>query len=75
MVKPDLAVVPCCFWYTEESLGDLGRQNFKEIYNGEGFRRLRWEVLSGHLGPNCAHCPVSGIGSVQDESTFHALQR
>ncbi len=73
-VKPDRSVVPCCFWYTEEPLGDLDRESFEDIRQGEGFRRLRWEILSGHLGPNCARCPVTGIGSVEDESAFQAYR-
>jgi len=65
-LRPDGRVVPCCFWYTEEPLGDLRTQSFEEIWEGDGARRLRAELLSGQLGPNCAACPALGIGSLRD---------
>jgi len=71
-VRPDGTVTPCCFWYTGESLGDLKRQSFTEVWEGPAYRRLRWELLSGNYGPNCANCAVRGIGSVDDDSAHFA---
>jgi MoaA/NifB/PqqE/SkfB family radical SAM enzyme len=64
--------VPCCFWYTDDALGDLHRQPFEEIWEGRPYRRLRAELLSGELGPNCAHCPVLGIGDPADPRAYEA---
>lgn len=74
-LRPDGTVVPCCFWYTDDRLGDLSTQTFGEIWEGESYRRLRWEVLTGKLGPNCARCPVRGIGDVQDPEAHRAHNR
>jgi radical SAM protein with 4Fe4S-binding SPASM domain len=71
-VRPDGRVVPCCFWYTDDALGDLHRQPFEEIWEGRPYRRLRAELLSGELGPNCAHCPVLGIGDPADPRAYEA---
>lgn len=72
-IKSDGTVTPCCYWYTNEPLGDFGTQSFDEIWQGEGYRRLRWEILTGNLGPNCARCPINGIGAVDEAASFHAL--
>jgi radical SAM protein with 4Fe4S-binding SPASM domain len=66
-VRPDRSVVPCTFWYTQDRMGNLDQQSFEEIWNGRPYRRLRWELLSGHFGVNCAQCPLRGIGDVDDE--------
>ena len=68
--------MPCCFWYTDEPLGNLDHESFEEIWQGAGYRRLRWEILTGNLGPNCAACPaVAGMGSVDDDERFRALEK
>ena len=64
--------MPCCFWYTDDALGDLRRQVFAEIWEGAPYRRLRAELLSGELGPNCVRCPVLGIGDPSDPHAFEA---
>jgi len=75
-VRPDRSVVPCCFWYTDEPLGNLDDDSFEDIWHGEGYRRLRWQMLTGNLGPNCAACPaVVGMGSIDDDSRFRALEK
>jgi len=66
-VRPDRSVVPCTFWYTQDRMGDLERQSFGEIWDGEPYRRLRHQLLTGNYGVNCAQCPLRGIGSVEDE--------
>lgn len=71
-VRPDRTVTPCCFWYTGAALGDLGTQSFEEIRQGHGYRKLRWEILSGNLSSDCAGCPVIGIGDAQDDSAYRA---
>lgn len=71
-VRPDGTVTPCCFWYTEESMGSLRTQTFPEIWEGPAYQKLRWQLLSGNLGTNCASCPVRGIGSVDDDNAHFA---
>lgn len=47
-------VRPCCFF--EETLGGLATDSLSDIFEGENFRRLREELLTGKLRPNCANC-------------------
>lgn len=74
-VRPDRTVVPCCFWYTGEPLGDLAHEDFDEVWQGDGFRRLRQQILTGELGPNCAACPSLGAGCSQGDAAYRALAR
>ncbi|HVT45223.1 MAG TPA: radical SAM protein [Thermoanaerobaculia bacterium] len=47
-------VRPCCFF--EETLGSLAVESLEDIVDGEPFRELREELLTGALRPNCLHC-------------------
>lgn len=47
-------VRPCCFF--EETLGGLATDSLTDIFEGEKFRKLREELLTGELRPNCANC-------------------
>ncbi|MHB0970016.1 MAG: radical SAM protein [Thermoanaerobaculia bacterium] len=53
-VQADASVRPCCFF--EEKLGTLAENTLEEIVEGESFRRLRNEIVSGELRPNCRSC-------------------
>ncbi|MGZ7079434.1 MAG: radical SAM/SPASM domain-containing protein [Thermoanaerobaculia bacterium] len=53
-VQADASVRPCCFF--EEKLGTLMTHSLEEVVEGEEFRKLRREMLSGDLRPNCRSC-------------------
>jgi radical SAM protein with 4Fe4S-binding SPASM domain len=53
-VNADASVRPCCFF--EEKLGTLLRQSLPEIVEGDAYRKLREEMVTGELRPNCRSC-------------------
>jgi MoaA/NifB/PqqE/SkfB family radical SAM enzyme len=53
-VNADASVRPCCFF--EEKLGTLLNQSLPEIVEGAAYRKLREEMLTGELRPNCRSC-------------------
>jgi radical SAM protein with 4Fe4S-binding SPASM domain len=52
-------VWPCCWFY--ESLGNINTQSFAEIWDGPEARRLRQELLTGHLRKQCQTCPSRAL--------------
>ena len=55
-IRFDGRVRPCCFSEAESSLGDLREQTFEEIWNGEGYRNLRRQILAGKVPEMCQGC-------------------
>jgi MoaA/NifB/PqqE/SkfB family radical SAM enzyme len=53
-VNADASVRPCCFF--EEKLGTLVDQSLLEIVEGDAYRKLREEMVTGQLRPNCRSC-------------------
>ncbi|MGA7614822.1 MAG: radical SAM protein [Thermoanaerobaculia bacterium] len=53
-VQADAAVRPCCFF--EEKLGTLATNTLEEIVEGDEFRTLRREIVTGSLRPTCRSC-------------------
>ncbi len=53
-VQADASVRPCCFF--EETLGSLAEHSLVEIVEGEAFRELRRELLTGELRSSCRNC-------------------
>ena len=53
-VQADASVRPCCFF--EEKLGTLATESLTEVVEGMEFRKLRRELLTGELRPNCRSC-------------------
>ena len=53
-VQADASVRPCCFF--EEKLGTLMTHSLEEVVEGEPFHKLRREIVSGELRPNCRSC-------------------
>ncbi len=55
-------VRPCGWWHNEPAVGNIWRQTFDEIWNGDGYRRIRSEHLAGELRSVCRSCPAAGLG-------------
>ena len=53
-VQADASVRPCCFF--EEKLGSLAEQSLTDVVEGEAFQKLRRELVTGELRPNCRSC-------------------
>lgn len=58
-VQADASVRPCCFF--EEKLGTLAENTLEEIVEGESFRKLRGELVTGVLRPNCRTCSARPV--------------
>lgn len=61
VVTASLKVLPCCISsfvlpYEQLELGDLRKQSWTEIWNGEPYRRLRRGLLDGSPNPECRDC-------------------
>lgn len=62
-VQSDAAVRPCCFF--EEQLGTLATTELDQIVEGDAFRALRTELLTGNLRPNCRNCQSRALIDVE----------
>ena len=77
LIRADGSVVPCPFWYTDDTMGNLHRQSFMEVWEGEPFRRLRHGLLTRGYHHNCGKCPLRGIGKVDADGAHrsHNLEK
>ena len=50
-------VLPCCLM-SGHTLGNLNDQTIEEIWNGEGYRKLRRKIKEGEIPSICRTCPV-----------------
>lgn len=53
-VQSDASVRPCCFF--EEPLGSVATHSLQDVVEGEAFQKLRREMVTGELRPNCRSC-------------------
>ena len=58
-IDPQGLVNPCPYWDTSKPLGDLRRQDFRDIWQGPEYSDLRRDLDAGRLSGNCRSCPVS----------------
>jgi hypothetical protein len=73
-VKSDGLIYPCCF--SDEVMGDLRKQSFEEIWNGEKYQDLRKTLSNGQYWESCrkASCNwVDGQHSQQYNSKIDVL--
>ena len=66
-VDKDGRVFPCCNCPPLEAngdtvMGDLRRQSFEEVWNGERFRSFRRQLVDGPPPPVCRRCEVTSWG-------------
>lgn len=60
-----------CGWLTKETVaGRFESQDFREIWFGKEYERLRWEIKTGNYRPQCKKCPAAAGGSVDEEIAF-----
>lgn len=70
-VEPDGNVRTCCM--THADIGNLRESTLAEIWNQEGMRRLRLDMLAGRENPNCSQCyelERSEVCSARDVKKF-----
>ena len=61
IIQADGTVEPCCYWTAHGNanppLGNINKSSIEEIWNGEGYRRLRQNMAAGDLAAaGCANC-------------------
>ncbi len=66
-------VYPCCQW-KGDVFGNINEQTFEEIWNGEHYKRLRREWITGELNEHCRNCSALMEGDVNDISSFFAAE-
>jgi len=54
-ILPNGDVWPCCWSY--DPIGNIYKEKFRDIWNGNNVRKLRHELLSGNLRKQCLECP------------------
>jgi radical SAM protein with 4Fe4S-binding SPASM domain len=72
-VRADGDVWPCCMYFPA-ALGNLGRQGFKEIWNGADYRSFRRAIHSGNPPYYCARCNLP-CGITAGDETFFTRQK
>lgn len=63
----DGKVRPCCF--TDQIMGDLKKQSFEEIWNGEPYQRLRKTVNTKNPPFECSRCHFVKYQAVDNKKT------
>ena len=53
---PNNKVYPCCLTSDADYVGDLTTQTLDEIWNGEGMKKLRTEMIAGVEPESCHRC-------------------
>lgn len=53
-LNPQGKMTPCCL--NEEVMGDVLQESMEEIFEGEGFRKIRETFLKGEFPESCASC-------------------
>lgn len=61
IIQADGTVEPCCYWTAHGNanppLGNINKSSIDEIWNGEGYQRLRANMAAGDLtAAGCANC-------------------
>jgi radical SAM protein with 4Fe4S-binding SPASM domain len=56
-------ILPCCYSDSKHVLGDLNKDSFSEIWNGDSYRQFRDRLVTGHNLPDiCRRCTNAPIG-------------
>jgi radical SAM protein with 4Fe4S-binding SPASM domain len=62
-VTKDGQVLPCCYGGTDTIMGDLRKESFETIWNGEAFQAFRSKLIHGADAPEiCKRCTQAPIG-------------
>ncbi|MFH2001488.1 MAG: radical SAM protein [Planctomycetota bacterium] len=65
----DGTVRPCCFSESAAVLGDLRKESFEEIWNGEEYQQLRQDILNDTLPESCKPCVANA--RIHGRAIFH----
>ncbi|MDQ2869615.1 MAG: radical SAM protein [Acidobacteriota bacterium] len=75
-IHPDGDVYPCMAW-TRSPVGNLARQSFDEIWNGEGLSALRAEFEGAQPGVDCLNCSIrrDAAGDLDDDFFYRKIAK
>jgi len=73
LLGPQGEAYPCCQW-KGPILGNVKEQGFETVWNGEAYRQLRRDWISGELNEHCRNCSALMEGDVNDFSSFIAAE-
>lgn len=73
ILDPNGGALPCCQW-KGQLLGNVNEQGFEAVWNGEAFRQLRRDWITGRLNEYCRNCSALMEGDVNDFSSFFASE-
>lgn len=68
---------PCCLGEGEHPIGNLKQQTIKEVWNGEQYREMRRNMLSGKPSKECTRCyeqEEMGFASMRNITNRHFAQ-
>ena len=69
-IRCDGGVQPCGWWFQGPSMGNVYRQGFRAIWEGDNWTNLREILSGGQLAKDCISCPAAGPGDVQRSESF-----
>ena len=69
-IDPQGDIVPCGWWYNQETMGNILQDSFETIWNNNKYQSLRAEHVSGDLRSICKICPTMGMGNVNSSNSF-----
>lgn len=73
LIDSDGNALPCCQW-KGAFLGNVKEQGFQAVWNGEGYKQLRRDWITGDLNEHCKNCSALMEGDVNDFSSFFAAE-
>lgn len=73
LIDSDGDALPCCQWKGEK-LGNVTQEGFQAVWNGEGYKQLRRDWITGNLSESCRNCSALMQGDVNDFSSFFAAE-
>ena len=68
---PNNDVYPCCLTPQTDTVGNLDKQSLKEVFNSEGMRSIRKDMIAGVEPPSCTRCfeqERAGLFSMRNDS-------
>lgn len=74
-INYDGSVKPCCHPGFVQEMGNVDREDFRSIWNGERYRKLRRTLRSGHAPQVCRSCYLVGLYSTDHAQIGEAAYR
>lgn len=73
LIGPEGEATPCCQW-KGGILGNVNEEGFEAVWNGEAYKQLRRDWITGQLNEHCRNCSALMEGDVNDFGSFFAAE-